>query len=717
MNDPVGTSLERRVFLTLGYRAWVVMAYLLVAILGALGISMEFRQIDESLEGLARERGSVLFRLVELTRDWNAQHGGVYVPVTEATQPNPYLKHPRRDLVTTDGQHLTMVNPAFMTRQIAEIAEKADGVKFHITSLKPIRPANAADEWETLGLRAFESGQKHEILSLLNTDSGLVHRYMAPLYVKAACLTCHADQGYKLGDVRGGISISMPAQKMLDIRSTQRTRVLMTLGTASVMVALLLHYVIRRSHRHFLRLQAVTAGQERLIAERTQALSMANAKLVDEVAERKKNEGRISESEARYRSVIETSQNAIIIMRAPDFIITFANDQAAAMIGLQSEQLLDHSLLDFIAEADRPLAAERLARRARGEPVSAMIRLHFARPDGSHVRTGDVHVARIDSGLTQSQWVVSVRDVTDQLANERALQISAAVMESAAEGIVVTDAENRIIQINPAFTAITGYRPQEVLGRDPSILGAGRQEPGFFHSMWEALEQDGHWAGELWNRRPDGKVYVVWLAISAIRGEGAESGGRHVATFIDITQRKEVEELLRHRAQSDPLTDLPNRTLFYDRLQVALTQARRYKEVFALLYVDLDHFKEVNDTLGHAAGDELLVETGHRLVQAVRQSDTVARMGGDEFAVILPKVGSHLEVEEVAQRVVTALARPFHLGAGDASISASVGVAIYPAHGDDPDSLRASADAALYAVKQAGRNAYRFAPFSTRQQP
>lgn len=318
-----------------------------------------------------------------------------------------------------------------------------------------------------------------------------------------------------------------------------------------------------------------------------------------------------------------------------------------------------------------------------------------------------MHVARIESASEYPQWVLSVHDVTDRLANERALQISAAVMESAAEGIVVTDAQNRIIQVNPAFSAITGYRPQEVLGKDPGFLGSGRHESAFFREMWEALENDGHWAGEIWNRRPDGTVYVVWLAISAIRGEGAESGGRHVATFIDITQRKEVEELLRHRAQSDPLTDLPNRTLFYDRLQMALTQARRYGEEFALLYVDLDHFKDVNDTLGHAAGDALLIETGRRLTQAVRQSDTVARLGGDEFAVILPKVTNDSEIEEVAQRIVSAMALPFLLSSGTVNISASVGVAIYPRHGIDLETIRASADAALYLVKQSGRNGYR----------
>lgn len=710
MSDIVSNPPENDIFLSLGYRAWLVMAYALVAVLCGLGISMEFRQIDENVEVLARERGSVLFRLVELTRDWNAQHGGVYAPVTENTQPNPYLKHPKRDLLTTDGMRLTMINPAFMTRQIAEIAEKADGVKYHITSLKPIRPANAADAWEAESLLAFGNGSRRETLSLQKSESGPIHRYMAPLYVKPACLGCHAEQGYKLGDVRGGISVSMPADRILEIRRLQRTRALLIFGVASVLIAFLMHYVIRRSRRYILRLEEVTAGQEHLIAVRTQALSMANDQLLDEVAERRRKEGLIGESEARYRSVIETSQNAILIMQAPDFVITFANEQAAAMLGLHAEQLLNRPLLDFVHEPDRQLAAERLARRARGEPVAAMIRLQFARPDGSHVRTGDVHVARIESGSAQSQWVISIHDVTKRLANERALQISAAVMESAAEGIVVTDAANKIIQVNPAFTAITGYRPQEVMGKDPGILGAGRHDSAFFHEMWRVLEQHGHWAGEVWNRRPDGTVYVVWLAISSIRGEGAESGGRHVATFIDITQRKEVEELLRHRAQSDPLTDLPNRTLFYDRLQMALTQARRYGEVFALFYVDLDHFKDVNDSLGHAAGDEVLVETGRRLLQAVRQSDTVARLGGDEFAVILPKVGSQLEVEEVAQRVVAALDRPFLLDAGEAKVSASVGVAIYPQHGEDLESIRASADAALYAVKQAGRNAYRFAP-------
>ncbi len=178
----------------LGYRGWVAMAYLLVALLAGSLLYVEFRGIDEQMSTLARERGAILFRLVELTRDWNARHGGVYVPITEATQPNPYLKHPRRDLETLDGKHLTMVNPAFMTRQIAEIAEQADGVRFHLTSLNLIRPANAADAWEREALRSFEQGRT-EVLDLVVDERGPQHRYMARLLGKQACLGCHAEQG------------------------------------------------------------------------------------------------------------------------------------------------------------------------------------------------------------------------------------------------------------------------------------------------------------------------------------------------------------------------------------------------------------------------------------------------------------------------------------------------------------------------------------------
>lgn len=700
----------------LGYRGWVATAYALVALLAGSLLFIEFRGIDEQMNTLARERGAVLFRLVELTRDWNARHGGVYVPVTETTQPNPYLTHPRRDLQTLDGTRLTMINPAFMTRQIAEIAEQADGVRFHLTSLKPIRPANVADDWEREALQGFEQGRT-EILDLVFAERGPQHRYMAPLLIKQACLGCHAEQGYKLGDIRGGISVTMPAGKILAIREAQRFRATAFFGTGALCLALMIHFAIWVSRQNFLRLQEISAGQERLIEARTADLSALNSQLLGEVAERKHKEVLISESEARYRSVLESSQDAIVIIEAPDFKIAYANEQTAVLLGMELSRILGEPLLSFVVASERSMVEENLARRLQGGAVPVTLRVRFARPDGSRLRVGDVHVARIDRATQEGQWVLGIKDVTERLADERALQISAAVMESASEGIVVTDAENHIMQVNPAFTAITGYRPGEVLGKDPRCLGSGRHDPDFFQALWQQLGSKGRWEGEVWNRRPDGTVYVVWLSISAISEEGVESGGRHVATFIDITQRKEVEELLRHRAQSDPLTDLPNRTVFYDRLQMALMQARRYGNEFALLYIDLDHFKAVNDNMGHAAGDELLIEAARRMRQVVRDSDTVARLGGDEFAVILPQLRGRDEVEEVARRIVAVLLDPFSVSGGDARVSASVGAAIYPEHGSDLESIRASADAALYAAKDAGRNGYRLAESSATANP
>ena len=188
----------------------LVLAQLLLALLFGGLLWSELLRVDEASMAVARERGDALFQLVETTRDWNARHGGVYVLETDEMQPNPYLVHPRRDIVTRDGQHMTMVNPAFMTRQIAELAQQSGGVRLHLTSLRPMRPANVPDAWEAEALAAFEQGEQ-ERLALFERGSEPVHRYMAPLRMVESCMQCHAADGYRLGDVRGGISVTMPA--------------------------------------------------------------------------------------------------------------------------------------------------------------------------------------------------------------------------------------------------------------------------------------------------------------------------------------------------------------------------------------------------------------------------------------------------------------------------------------------------------------------------
>jgi diguanylate cyclase (GGDEF)-like protein/PAS domain S-box-containing protein len=271
---------------------------------------------------------------------------------------------------------------------------------------------------------------------------------------------------------------------------------------------------------------------------------------------------------------------------------------------------------------------------------------------------------------------------------------------------MVTDERGYFVQVNPAFSLMTGYAASEVLGKSAGILRSGRHPPEFFAEMLQVLERENRWQGEIWNRHKNGEIFVVWLAVSRV-ARAAGQPLRFVATLTDITRSKKLEDELRHRAYHDPLTDLPNRALFADRLRVAISQAQRHKRNFALCFIDLDYFKPVNDQFGHAAGDDLLIETAQRLCLCVRAADTVARMGGDEFAAVLTDVGSRAEVEEVAARIVADLARPFELQAGTAHISCSIGIALFPDHGTEIETLQRNADAALYGVKASSRNAYR----------
>ncbi len=297
------------------------------------------------------------------------------------------------------------------------------------------------------------------------------------------------------------------------------------------------------------------------------------------------------------------------------------------------------------------------------------------------------------------------REIDERRRHEDALRIADAVFESAAEAIIVTDAENNIVRVNPAFTAITGFTPAEVMGRNPRLLKSGRHGAEFYRAMWDALNTRGHWDGEIWNRNRNGDIRAEWLSIAKI--DDGDGLAHHLAVFHDITRRKEDEDLLRFKAHHDALTELPNRELFKDRLQASINRARRYHRHFALLLVDLDRFKAVNDSLGHTAGDELLVEAARRLISCVRETDTVARLGGDEFAIVLSEMNADDEAEQIAQRAVALLNEPYYLDAGAAHISGCVGIAVYPLHGHDIDQLLRNADHALYQAKAGGRNTYR----------
>jgi diguanylate cyclase (GGDEF)-like protein/PAS domain S-box-containing protein len=285
------------------------------------------------------------------------------------------------------------------------------------------------------------------------------------------------------------------------------------------------------------------------------------------------------------------------------------------------------------------------------------------------------------------------------------LRLAAQVFAEAQEGIIVTDASGVIIDVNPMFCEITGYERGEVIGQTPRILGSGRHPPEFFREMWAALAEHGRWRGEIWNRRKGGELYAELLSISALHDE-AGNVRHYIGLFSDITHVKQQQEALELLAHYDPLTQLPNRVLFADRFKRAMARSKRENTLLALCYLDLDGFKQVNDTLGHEAGDHLLVEVAGRIKSNLREEDTVSRMGGDEFALLLGDIQSMDQCEQVIGRIRQAITEPYRIDGQTVTVGASIGVTLYPLDDADADTLLRHADQAMYQAKSEGRNRY-----------
>lgn len=292
-----------------------------------------------------------------------------------------------------------------------------------------------------------------------------------------------------------------------------------------------------------------------------------------------------------------------------------------------------------------------------------------------------------------------------QVIHERT-RLFAAVFENSQEGITITDRTNRIVTINQAFTQITGFSEEDVIGQNPKILASGRHDKAFYERMWHSINTLGYWKGELWNRCKNGDIRPKWFSISVVRDDVGEIVN-HLAIFSDISERKQAEERIEFLAHHDALTSLPNRILTRDRFDHAVAGALREHLKIAVLFVDLDNFKYVNDTFGHQAGDQVILTSVERLKQDIRETDTVSRQGGDEFLVILPSISDSAVVERVASKILANLSAPFDIEGHAIGISASIGITFYPEHGTDFDTLLKNADAAMYAAKTAGKNVYR----------
>ena len=485
-------------------------------------------------------------------RRWVTSHGGVYVPIDDATPPNPFLKLPNRDIETTSGLKLTLMNPAYALRQMQEGFSVGAGVSAHITSLRPLNPHNAPDPWEKAALESFEHGVR-EVAAIDEVNGKPTMRVIRAMITEKGCLKCHPT--YDEGDVRGGLTASVDLAPFLTNYQEDRDRLLVSHGGAWL-AGLLVVVAFDRRARRLAAVRRQAEGHRRLIS-----------------------------------NVFEFSQEAIII----------------------------------------------------------------------------------------------------------------------------TDAQANILEVNESFSGITGYSRDEVVGENPRLLSSGRHDRQFFDTMWSAIRQAGFWRGEIWNRRKNGDVYPGLLTISTVTGTDGQVRN-FLGTFADTSQIKAQQDRLDLLTHFDPLTRLPNRVLMADRLAQAVAQSKRNGTVLAVGFLDLDNFKSVNESLGHSAGDQLLIEVSERLKKIIRGGDTVARLGGDEFVLVLCGLDALQECDRVINRVLASIAASFSMDGATAWISASIGVTLFPNDGSDPDTLLRHADHAMYMAKQAGGNRYHlFDPIEDRQ--
>jgi diguanylate cyclase (GGDEF)-like protein/PAS domain S-box-containing protein len=451
-----------------------------------------------------------------------------------------------------------------------------------------------------------------------------------------------------------------------------------------------------------------STGVERWVQENGQPQVDGVGALVDgiitDVSDRKNNEMRIEALLAEQSAILDNVMFGVMFVRHRT--IVSVNRRCEELFGYAPGEMAGNSTsIVFPTAFDFEAAgARQYPTLGNGEYFSE--ERHYRRQDGSlfwcMVSGCAIDQHRPNEG---SIWVYA--DITARKEAEEKLRLSATVLQHIADGVMVVDDRGIIVAVNPAFTQITGYSEEEALGKDRSLTRSGRHDEGFHDALWEQLVTNGYWRGEVWSLRKSGEQYLEWLTMTAVRDQSGMTT-HYVGVFSDITKVKESQEKLDHLAHHDPLTALPNRLLFHDRLHHAIQRSTRGNEQLALLFIDLDRFKNVNDTLGHHIGDELLQQVAKALSSKLRDGDTLARLGGDEFIVLLEDVDGQYGASQVAEKLVAMFEQPFMVADHELFVTCSVGVSLFPGDASDLNMLIRNADVAMYQAKARGRNGYRF---------
>jgi diguanylate cyclase (GGDEF)-like protein/PAS domain S-box-containing protein len=382
----------------------------------------------------------------------------------------------------------------------------------------------------------------------------------------------------------------------------------------------------------------------------------------------------------------------------------------AALLGVAPEALGDDPDLwrQRLHPDDRVLFDRNLEQRlAARNPAPYEVNYRLLHQDGSYRWIQSRGRLLLDEHGQAERLIGTASDITQRRYDEDSLRQAAAVFDATQEGVLVTDVQQHIVHCNPAFTRITGYSQEEILGQSPAILKSGRHDQAFYDSLWHALQNRGAWSGEIWNRRKSGEIYPQWQCIRVIHDEQGEIS-HYVAVFSDISALKRSQRELDYLAHHDPLSNLPNRLLFTERVERALERATHDEQRGAVLLIDLDHFKHINESLGHTIGDMLLKEVGERLGQQLGKRMTLARLGGDEFGLLDESCSSAEQAAVVAQRLQACLTRAFRINQQELFVTASIGISLYPAEATDVGQVLRNADSALFKAKSNGRESYAF---------
>ncbi|MFC1685004.1 EAL domain-containing protein [Pseudomonadota bacterium] len=432
---------------------------------------------------------------------------------------------------------------------------------------------------------------------------------------------------------------------------------------------------------------------------------------VMDITERTKIEERLKKSEEQMRSLLMSTGEAIYGIDL-EGNCTFANEacvsilgysDASELLGRNMHELAHHSHADGSHYPNEECHIYQAFRMSQGTHIADEV---FWRPNGESFPV-EYHSEPIIQEGELIGAVVSFSDITERKRAEQRLLLSDRVFKNTSEAIIITSPNGEVIDVNQAFVSITGWERDEIIGQNPRVMKSDRQDPTFYKSMWQHIHEHGWWSGEIWDRKKSGEDYPKWLTINAVK-DTDENVTHYIGIFSDITKAKATEQQLQQMAFYDALTSLPNRTLCRERMEQELKNARRRNKKMAVLFLDLDRFKDINDSLGHSAGDLLLVQAAQRLKNCVRDTDTVARLGGDEFTIILTDIENTQAIQRISEKIIDSMAEQFNIQGHEINIGVSIGISLYPDNGTDYDSLTKSADTAMYKAKDGGRNTYRF---------